>query len=137
MKNICFLLFLFLYLPSNSQRVIDGDTFEYKGERYRLAYIDAPELSQPIVGQMSKEYLQRNLSLKGMRVISKDKYGRYIVVLGDLNYRMVLDGYSVVFKFFCRDFKYFRAEKEAKRQKKGIHKYNFINPQKYRKWKKH
>lgn len=135
MKKLIILI-LFPLLISAKLRVIDGDTFDYNGKRYRLAYIDAPELSQPTVGKLSKEYLQRNISVSDMKVISKDKYGRYIVVLGNLNYNMVLDGYAVVFKFFCRDNKYFRAEEIARKQKKGIHKYKFTNLQQYRKWKK-
>ena len=31
---------------------------DYKGKRYRLAFIDAPELSQNIVGQLSKKHLE-------------------------------------------------------------------------------
>lgn len=52
-------LFMLLLFPLlfNAQKVIDGDTFDYKGKRYRLAFIDAPELSQDIVGQLSKKHL--------------------------------------------------------------------------------
>jgi endonuclease YncB( thermonuclease family) len=134
MKKLIILL-LFPPLLSAQLRVIDGDTFDYNGKRYRLAYIDAPELSQPIVGKLSKEYLQRNIDVSNLRVINKDKYGRYVVVLGNLSYKMVLDGYAVVYSFFCRDYKYFHAEETARKQKKGIHKYKFTNPQQYRKWK--
>ena len=56
MKNL-FILLLFPLL-FNAQKVIDGDTFDYKGKRYRLAFIDAPELSQNIVGQLSKKHLE-------------------------------------------------------------------------------
>ena len=89
-------LFMLLLFPLlfNAQKVIDGDTFDYKGKRYRLAFIDAPELSQNIVGQLSKKHLESIIDVTNMKVISKDKYGRYIVILGNINYRMVLNGYD-------------------------------------------
>ena len=128
-------LFMLLLFPLlfNAQKVIDGDTFDYKGKRYRLAFIDAPELSQNIVGQLSKKHLESIIDVTNMKVISKDKYGRYIVILGNINYRMVLNGYAIVYKKYCKNYKYFRAEKFAKTNKLGIHKYYFINPQEYRK----
>lgn len=132
MKNIFILAFILSFYISFAQKVIDGDTFHYNGKKYRLAYIDAPEISQPIVGQMAKQYLEKNISLKGMRVIGKDKYGRFIVVLGNLNYRMVSDGYAVVYRFFCKDSKFLRAEQKARNSKKGIYKYKFKTPNNYR-----
>ena len=128
-------LFILLLFPLlfNAQKVIDGDTFDYKGKRYRLAFIDAPELSQNIVGQLSKKHLEGIIDVTNMKVISKDKYGRYIVILGNINYRMVANGYATVYKKYCKNYKYYRAEMFAKTNKLGIYKHYFINPQEYRK----
>jgi len=116
-----------------SQEVIDGDTFYYNGSYYRMAYIDAPEKDQPIVGKLSKEYLKKLIDISDMDIIGTDKYGRYIVVLGDLNYRMVKEGYALVYRWFCKDHKYIDAERYAIKNKKAIHKYKFKNPSDWRK----
>lgn len=131
-KNTYALLFLIPVL-SLSQKVIDGDTFYYKGNYYRMAYIDAPEKDQPIVGRLSKEYFENIIDVSDMKVINVDKYGRYVVVLGDINYRMVKDGYALVYRWFCKDYKYIKAEKLAIKNKKGIHKYKFKKPSDWRK----
>lgn len=118
-----------------SQEVIDGDTFYYKGNYYRMAYIDAPEKDRLIVGKLSKEYLEKIIDVSDMEIIGIDKYGRHIVVLGDINYRMVKDGYALVYRWFCKDHKYIDAEIYAVKNKKGIHKFKFKNPRDWRKEK--
>jgi endonuclease YncB( thermonuclease family) len=123
---------LFFSISLSAQRVIDGDTFEYNGQKYRLAYIDAPELSQPIVGQLAKKHLEKILDVSKLRVIAVDKYGRKVVVLGDINFRMVKDGFATVYNYYCKDVNFIRAENKARQKKKGIFKYNFVNLQKWR-----
>jgi len=41
-------------------RAIDGDTFRYKGQRYRIQQNNAPELGQPGAKKASRD-LQRKL----------------------------------------------------------------------------
>ena len=129
-------LFLFLFFNlSHGLEIIDGDTFKHNGIKYRLAYIDAPELSQKTVGYLSKQHLQRilkELDLVGMRIIATDIYNRKVVVIKDINFRMIKDGYAVVYDKYCSIKYFYSAEKEAKQNKKGIHRYNFTNPQQYR-----
>ncbi len=131
-----FILIFLIPIAIFSQTVIDGDTFYYNGNKYRLAYIDAPEISQPIVGELSKKHLEKIIDLSNMKVISTDKYGRYIVVLGNINYRMVKEGYAFVYRFYCNKESYIKSETLARKNKLGIHKYNFKNPSDWRKIKK-
>jgi endonuclease YncB( thermonuclease family) len=132
-KRNTFVITLLLPTILLSQDVIDGDTFKYKGNYYRMAYIDAPEKDQPIVGELSKKYLEKIIDVSNMKVISTDKYGRYIVVLGDINYRMVKEGYAIVYRFYCNKESYIKSEALARKNKLGIHKYNFKNPSDWRK----
>lgn len=111
--------------------IIDGDTFKHNKIKYRLAYIDAPEINQKTVGYLSKQHLQAILKEKDlayMRVIATDKYNRKVVIIKNINYRMVKDGFALVYKKYCSISSFYSAEKEAKNQKKGIHKYKFTNP---------
>ena len=59
--------------------IIDGDTFDYKGERMRLRRADAPELSQK-GGLEAREALERALKSGKASVVpvEKDKYGRTV-----------------------------------------------------------
>jgi micrococcal nuclease len=90
-------------------RVIDGDTVILdidlgfhtwrRGERYRLARINAPELSTP-EGPPARDHL---ISLLGTPLhattFKADNYGRYLVELSvegrNLNDMMVTDGFAV------------------------------------------
>lgn len=127
MKSLCI----------NAQRVIDGDTFHYRGLKIRLANIDAPELSQ-IGGKESKEQLIKlikNRTLK-YKILKFDRYNRAICNVSingkDLSLEMVVTGYAFVYRRYCSSQTFFRAEEKAKTQKLGIWKYNIINPETYR-----
>ena len=70
-------------------RIIDGDTFEYNGERFRIYGYDAPELDE-LSGLAAKLRLSAILSVNPVVVIKrlgKDKYGRTIakVFVGDID----------------------------------------------------
>ncbi len=133
------LLALLSFSFSYGLEIIDGDTFKHNGVRYRLAYIDAPEINQKTVGYLSKQHLQTILKEKDlayMRIIATDKYHRKVVIIKNINYRMVKDGFALVYKKYCSVSSFYSAEKEAKNQKKGIHKYKFTNPILWRQQKK-
>lgn len=61
-------------------RAIDGDTFRYKGRRYRIQQYDAPELGQPGSKKATRD-LQKKLDSGKYKwsPIAKDVYGRTIV----------------------------------------------------------
>lgn len=90
--------------------IVDGDTIHLdidlgfhtwrRGERYRLARINAPELKTP-AGPPARDYLILLLS-KGPLIVTTskaDNYGRYLVeceVNGlNINDQMVADGFAV------------------------------------------
>ena len=92
-------------------RVIDGDTVvlnidlgfkTYRmNESYRLAGINAPELSTP-TGVLAKTHLEGLISGPKKLVVhttKADKYGRYLVNIeipgGMVSDRMITDGFAV------------------------------------------
>lgn len=90
--------------------VYDGDTIHLdldlgfhtwrRGERYRLARINAPELKTP-AGPPARDHLTQLLAAGPLTVTTSkaDNYGRYLVecfVNGvNLNDQMVADGFAV------------------------------------------
>lgn len=120
-------------------RVIDGDTFYSNGGKYRLAEIDAPELSQTF-GVESKMYLKRLIENKMVYVdvLNTDKYGRLIVRVYlngiYISQKMVENGYAWQYSRYSKSVILCHLEQTAKNNKKGLWKYNYINPQKHRKY---
>lgn len=100
---------LFTY-AAELKDIHDGDTIHLdidlgfhvwrRGERYRLARINAPELKTP-EGPPARDHLTLLLSKGPLRVTTSkaDNYGRYLVeceVNGlNLNDQMVSDGFAV------------------------------------------
>ena len=72
--------------PVRMNCVVDGDTFWLKGDKIRIADIDAPEISAPhcedekIVGQLARDRLLELLNVGGFSLQSgwreTDRYGR-------------------------------------------------------------
>lgn len=128
----------FYFVCAQNLRIIDGDTFHYNNLKIRLYNIDSPEMSQK-GGKESKEQLIKLLRNKVLRykILKFDNYKRAICAVyvnnRDVSLEMVRLGYSTVYRRYCSSSTFYSAEKEAKRQKKGIWKYNFINPEKFRK----
>lgn len=152
LKNHIFLLLLsvFLYQAFPQQilidgvctYVIDGDTISVKssgeGYRIRLAYIDAPEISQ-YYGDFSRKTLTDFLLYKkvSVKIINKDMYNRYVgvVIYNDesVNIAMVNAGAAWAYKGFC-PAKYYAAQFLAAYRKKGLwHDNNPIAPWIFRK----
>lgn len=89
--------------PVEVERVIDGDTILASGVRYRLAGIDAPELSQEF-GQEAKEFLEALLASSDqitVEVEGVDRYGRSLahVFVSGINVSEILleNGFAHVF----------------------------------------
>lgn len=63
-----------------SAKAIDGDTYKYKGDRYRLRDYNAPEIGQPGSNKATQS-LQRKLKSGSYeyKPVAKDAYGRTIV----------------------------------------------------------
>ena len=68
------------YKSYQGAKAIDGDTYSYKGERYRIQQYNAPERSQP-GSRKATQQLQRKLDSGShkWKPVTKDVYGRTIV----------------------------------------------------------
>ena len=138
--TLFFCSFYFTSFAQNQVQVFDGDTFYYNNLKIRLYNIDRPEMFQK-GGKESKEQLTKLLRNKVLRykILKFDNYKRAICAVyvddKDVSLEMVRLGYSTVYRRYCSSSVFYSAEKEAKRQKKGIWKYDFITPEKFRKWK--
>ena len=67
----------------NVKRVVDGDTFvDDKNKRYRIAFIDAPEVDQEY-GSEATDFLKALIENKTSTVkeLYKDKYERNVVIV--------------------------------------------------------
>lgn len=152
-KHIFLLLFVFLFVAcvdktrhSDSliyvSQVLDGDTFEANGKRYRIAEIDAPEKSQTF-GNESKLYLQSLIKNKPIKIIpvTTDKYGRQIVkVFVGENYiaeEMVKNGFAWHYERYSKNQRLAELEISARQNKKGLWKYPAVNPCQFRKLNKY
>ncbi len=77
--------------PLRANCVVDGDTFWFRGEKIRIADIDAPEVSEPEcpaerrAGELSRDRLLEMLNEGHFRLTAgwrdKDRYGRKLRVV--------------------------------------------------------
>lgn len=129
----------------------DGDTIhatcsglrvEIAKVKIRLYCIDAPELKQEPWGRKSRDYLERVIPRQfNFRSSGKDRYERVLGEIIDptdgsiLNLRMVENGMAAVYRRYCNDSQYLKAEAKAKTQGKGIWEVPGLHraPWKYRK----
>ena len=114
--------------------VPDGDTlraFTAKGEevRIRLAYVDAPEMSQAPYGLAARAYFRRLLNLQELielRRIGTDMHGRSVgevIRLRDganCGLRLVQQGYIALYRCPRDRGEYYAAQDEARRLGRGI-----------------
>lgn len=124
--------------------VVDGDSI-FIGEReVRLSGIDAPEYHQPCWNEEGKEYACGKKSREVLvslandsldcREVARDRYRRSVSVCTadgeDINRKMVELGWAVAYDRYSGD--YVAAEKEARRDKRGIWAGKFMRPELYR-----
>lgn len=111
--------------------ITDGDTFkglteDKKEIKYRIYGIDAPERKQAF-GTKSKEYLSKLIFGKkvGVKVDSKDRYGRLIVWVftpegKDVSAEMLKAGMAWHYKKYDDSELYETLENEAKNNHSGL-----------------
>lgn len=107
----------------------DGDTLRAtcagEGVKVRFYCIDAPELAQRPWGQESRDHL-RQITPRSVRLVARDKdrYGRIVGEVYDgeqsLNLAMVEAGQAAVYPRYCKEGRFFDAQKRAKAERRGI-----------------
>jgi endonuclease YncB( thermonuclease family) len=103
-------ILLCLLFPLCAFKVYDGDTIT--GVKYRLAYIDAPELRQTCkvngiekpIGEQSRDYLESIFTQDtgDCLLVDTDRYGR-IVIDCKVNFQMVKAGMAVCYDKYIKD----------------------------------
>ena len=125
-------------------RIIDGDTLELNGVKYRLHGIDAPEKKQTCkihgvewsCGQASTNWLNEFVDGKTVTCAErgKGKYGRSIAICysdgRSINAALVRSGWALAAPKYAHT--YLRYQYEAENKKLGIWESDFQNPHDYR-----
>lgn len=138
-RIILFLSFFAANFQTTPIYVIDGDTFVYGYEKIRIKNIDALEKSQKY-GEIGTVILKNTLDTYKIEKINRqgrDRYGRTLASITlesgvRLDSLLVVRGACTVYRRYCNDVVLIAAEKTAREKKRGIWKYNFINPEKFR-----
>ena len=124
--------------PSGQVRVVDADTVDIDGTRYRLFGIDAPESRQTCrawgrtwgCGAAATEALKTWASGMSCAGSGTDRYGRTIGVCSsggeDLNAWLVANGWALAYRQFADD--YVDEENEARTGRRGMHHGEFAEP---------
>ncbi len=127
-----------LPVPGAQVRVIDADTVDIDGVRWRLHGIDAPESPQNCrawgrtwdCGTAATEALMSRAAGMSCAGSETDRYGRSIGVCSsggeDLNAWLVANGWALAYRQFADD--YVDEEEEARSQRRGIHSGAFVAP---------
>lgn len=132
--------------------VIDGDTIEIRGERIGLYGIDAFESDQVCHGQGKTVPCGRIAAIMldgliGGKTVTchtqdKDRYGRVLAICTvpnnfpppspptDLGWFMVGQGFALAYRQYSE--RYIGVEEQAKRDRSGMWKGDFIPPWEYR-----
>ena len=122
--------------------MIDADTVDVDGTRYRLHGIDAPELDQTCrtwgltwhCGAAAMEALLARAEGMSCEGSSTDRYGRVIGVCSsvgeDLNAWLVAQGWALVYRRYAED--YVSQEEQARSSRCGIHRGEYIEPWNWR-----
>lgn len=123
------------------ERVSDGDTIDIGGQRIRLPGIDAPEWNQTCRTARGGTWECGAAAAKRMRELTRnrtlscrpeghDRYGRLLAVCRDgrrdVAEALVADGYAIATS------RYFAAETQARRAKRGIWQGQFDTPADWR-----
>jgi endonuclease YncB( thermonuclease family) len=133
---------------SGEATVIDGDTIEIHGQRFRLHGIDAPESKQTCIagGKKYRCGQQASLALSDKikrRSVSceerdRDRYKRIVAVCSagnvDLNAWMVSQGWAVAYRHYSKD--YVKQEQAAAAKSIGMWGGEFVLPWDWRRGKR-
>ena len=142
------LVFVLSYFPfyslaanlQGSPRVIDGDTIEIASTKIRLFGIDAPESKQTCFADKS-EYACGEAAAQALRDLisdrevrceerGRDRYRRILAVCWvgetEINAWMVRSGYALAFVRYTKT--YVTEEAEAKSEKRGVWRGEFVYP---------
>ena len=126
----------------NHVRVIDADTVDIDGTRYRLSGIDAPESRQTCrtwgrtwdCGAAATEALMTRVEGMSCEGNSTDRYGRVIGVCSsggeDLNAWLVANGWALAYRQYSED--YVDEEEEARSNRRGMHRGEHVEPWNWR-----
>ena len=132
--------------PSGQVRVIDADTVDVDGTRYRLFGIDAPETRQTCrtwgrtwnCGTAATEALMSRADGMTCEGGDTDRFGRTIGVCSsggdDLNAWLVAKGWALAYRQFSDD--YAGEEEQARSNRRGIHRGEFVEPWSWRQGKR-
>ena len=156
MKHKLIILFLFIFQNLHAgeifgiAKVIDGDTIKISKQNIRLIFIDAPEIAQKCFtkekkiyycGNESKEFLKSIINNKRVycEYKKKDKYRRVLAEcfltkkkLYRINYKMVENGWAIIYRRYSFPKNYLIAEDYAKKTNIGIWQGKFISPEIWR-----
>ena len=128
--------------PTSQVRVIDADTVDVDGVRYRLHGIDAPEARQSCrawgrtwdCGAAATEALMSRAEGMSCTGSGTDAFGRTIGICSaggqDLNAWLVANGWALAYRQFSED--YVGEEEQARSNGRGIHRGQFIDPWNWR-----
>ena len=123
-------------------RVIDADTVDIDGTRYRLFGIDAPESRQTCrtwgrtweCGAAATEALMSRAEGMSCAGSDADRYGRVIGVCSsggeDMNAWLVAQGWALAYRYYAED--YVDQEEEARSNRRGIHRGEYVEPWNWR-----
>ena len=128
--------------PAGEVRVIDADTVDVDGVRYRLFGIDAPEAEQTCrawgrtwdCGAAATEALMSRAAGMSCEGSETDRYGRAIGVCSsggeDLNAWLVANGWALAYRYYTDA--YVSQEEEARSNRRRIHRGEYIDPYDWR-----
>ena len=126
------------HFPDRQIRVIDADTVEIDGTRYRLHGIDAPERYQRCrawgrtwaCGAAATEALASRAEGMVCEGGDADRHGRTIGTCfsggEDLNAWLVAQGWALAYRQYAED--YASQEDQARSNRRGIHRGGFVAP---------
>ncbi len=128
--------------PARQVRVIDGDTVDIDGVRYRLFGIDAPESRQTCrawgrswgCGAAATEALRSHAAGLSCTGSGTDGFGRTIGQCSsggiDVNAWLVANGWALAYRQFADD--YVDEEDEARTAGRGMHRGDHVDPSDWR-----
>lgn len=145
-------IFALMVMVSNAMagvHVVDGDTLDVNGERFRLYGIDAPEAGQMCQAARGGKWACGTAATKALKRLvngktvsctrsARDKYQRWISTCTaggrDIGNALVADGLAWAFVKYTRE--YVRTEAKAKRNLVGVWQAASQTPWEYRarKW---